>query len=121
MDSEAGGLKCDVEEPGWAWRGEGGGVRASSSSMAASWEPPSTEGELDSGGTAEPDTQLGAGLLSPEAALGGVGAWLCFFLRSVSIQLELWREAKDASASEDRRMFLPDVISSPKPSWWAKA
>ena len=44
-----------------------------------------------------------------------------FFLRSVSIQLELCLEAKVAKAREDSLMFFPEVISSPKPSWWAKA
>lgn len=85
--------------------------------MGVSCEPPRTEEELESGGT-DPETQLGAGLHSPDA-LGGV--LVCFFLRSVSIQLELWREAKEARARDDSRMFFPEVISSPKPSWWAKA
>ncbi|KAG7282144.1 hypothetical protein CRUP_034891 [Coryphaenoides rupestris] len=83
-----GGCVCDVEGVAHA---------SSSSSMGVSWEPPSAEGELESGGAAEPEAQLGAGLLSPEAAAVAPGGGL-----------ELWREAKDASASEDRRMFLPD-------------
>lgn len=44
-----------------------------------------------------------------------------FFLRRVSIQLELERAAKLESARELSRMFLPDMMSSPKPSWWEKA
>lgn len=52
--------------------------------------------------------------------LGGmfcaVVAAACFFLRSVSIQLVLCREVNVVRASELRRIFLPDVISSPKPS-----
>lgn len=43
------------------------------------------------------------------------------FLRRLSIQPELGRAGKPASASELSRMFLPDMMSSPKPSWWAKA
>lgn len=91
--------------------------------MGVSCEPPSTEEELDSGGGGgggtDPERQLGAGLHSPEV-LDGVWT-LLFFRRRVSIQLELCREAKVARASEDRRMFFPEVMSSPKPSWWAKA
>lgn len=45
----------------------------------------------------------------------------CFFLRRVSIQLELCLEAKLARAREDSLMFFPEVMSSPNPSWWAKA
>lgn len=44
-----------------------------------------------------------------------------FFLRRLSIQLELERVVKLESARELRRMFLPDMMSSPKPSWWEKA
>lgn len=46
------------------------GAVAVSSSMGVSCEPPRTEEEFESGGT-DPETQLGAGLHSPEA-LGGV-------------------------------------------------
>lgn len=57
--------------------------------------------------------------------VGGVfctpGLFACFFLRRVSIQLLLWREAKEARASELSRIFFPEVISSPKPSWCANA
>lgn len=95
------------------------GVAPVSSSMVVSCEPPRTEEEFESGGT-DPDTQLGAGLLSPEA-LGGVWTCVGFFLRSVSIQPELCLDAKLAKAREERRMFFPEVISSPNPSWWAKA
>lgn len=86
-----------------------------SCSIGVSCEPPRTEEEFESGGT-DPETQLGAGLHSPEV-LGGV----CFFLRSVSIQPELCLEAKEARAIDESLMFFPEVISSPKPSWWAKA
>lgn len=41
--------------------------------------------------------------------------------RRLSIQPEPERVAKPASARELSRMFLPDMMSSPKPSWWAKA
>ncbi len=90
-----------------------------SSSIGVSCEPPRTEEEFESGGT-DPETQLGAGLHSPEA-LGEVWAWECFFLRSVSIQLELCLEAKVARARDESLMFFPEVINSPNPSWWAKA
>lgn len=43
------------------------------------------------------------------------------FRRRLSIQLALGRVAKPDSASELSRMFLPDTMSSPKPSWWEKA
>lgn len=95
------------------------GAECVSSSMGASCDPPRREDEFESGGT-DPETQLGAGLHSPEA-LGVVWVCVCFFLRSVSIQLELCLEAKLARARDESLMFLPEVISSPKPSWWAKA
>lgn len=95
------------------------GAVPASSSRGVSWEPPRTEQEFESGGT-DPETQLGAGLHSPDA-LAGVWPWVCFFLRSVSIQLELCLEAKEVRAKDESLMFLPEVISSPKPSWWAKA
>lgn len=82
--------------------------------MGVSWELPSREEEFESGGM-DAET-LGAGLPSAEAQ-GGV----CLFLRSVSIQLELCLEAKEASAMEESLMFFPEVMSSPNPSWWAKA
>lgn len=44
-----------------------------------------------------------------------------FLLRRLSIQLELERAVKLESARELSRMFLPDMMSSPKPSWWEKA
>lgn len=44
-----------------------------------------------------------------------------FFRRRLSIQLELERVLKLERARELRRMFLPDIMSSPKPSWWEKA
>lgn len=46
------------------------GAASVSSSMGVSCEPPRREEEFESGGT-DPETQLGAGLHSPEA-LGGV-------------------------------------------------
>lgn len=46
------------------------GAAPVSSSMGASCEPHRTDEELESGGM-DPETQLGAGLLSPET-LGGV-------------------------------------------------
>lgn len=95
------------------------GAVPASSSRGVSWELPRTEQEFESGGT-DPETQLGAGLHSPDA-LAGVWPWVCFFLRSVSIQLELCLEAKEVRAKDESLMFLPEVISSPKPSWWAKA
>lgn len=55
------------------------------------------------------------------AAPQGLLALSLFFLRRLSIQLELERVAKLASARELSRMFLPDIMSSPKPSWWEKA
>lgn len=88
---------------------------AVSSSIGVSCELPRTEEELDSGGT-DTEAQLGAGLQSAEVQWGA-----CLFLRSVSIQLELCLEAKEASAREESLMFFPEVISSPNPSWWAKA
>lgn len=83
--------------------------------MGVSWELPRTEEEFDRGGM-EAETQLGAGLQSAEAQ-----GCVCLFLRSVSIQLELCLEAKEASATEESLMFFPEVMSSPNPSWWAKA
>lgn len=83
--------------------------------MGVSCDPPIMDEEFDNGGT-DPETQLGAGLHSPEV-LGGV----CFFRRSVSIQLELCLDANEAKARDERRMFFPEVMSSPKPSWCAKA
>lgn len=93
------------------------GAATVSSSIGVSWEPPRTDEEFESGGT-DTEMKLGAGLHSPEV-LGGV--LVCFFLRSVSIQLELCLEAKDARARDESLIFFPDVISSPKPSWCAKA
>lgn len=57
------------------------------------------------------------------APLGPLGllALSLFFLRRLSIQLELERAVKLERARELRRMFLPDMMSSPKPSWWEKA
>ena len=51
-----------------------------------------------------------SGLLSPP-----------FFLRRVSIHAALGREVKLDRARELSLMFLPDMMSSPKPSWWEKA
>lgn len=51
----------------------------------------------------------------------GLLALSLFFLRRLSIQLELERVVKLESARELSRMFLPDMMSSPKPSWWEKA
>lgn len=55
------------------------------------------------------------------AAPLGLLALSLFFLRRLSIQLELERVVKLDSARELSRMFLPDIMSSPKPSWWEKA
>ena len=74
-----------------------------------SWDPPTSEEELERGGAEAWLAWRGAGL----PWLGGV----CFFFRSVSIQLLLCREAKLASPRDDSLMFLPEVMSSPKPSW----
>lgn len=82
-----------------------------SSSMGVSWDVPMIEEELDNGGTVA-ETLLGAGLHSPEV-LGGV----CFFRRRVSIQLELCLDPKEPRTREERRMFFPEVMSSPNPSW----
>ena len=46
----------------------------------------------------------------------GLLALSLFFLRRLSIQLELERVVKLESARELSRMFLPDMMSSPKPS-----
>lgn len=51
----------------------------------------------------------------------GLPALSLFFLRRLSIQLELERAVKLDSARELSRMFLPDMMSSPKPSWCEKA
>lgn len=51
----------------------------------------------------------------------GLLALSLFFLRRLSIQLELERVVKLDRARELSRMFLPDMMSSPKPSWWEKA
>lgn len=83
------------------------GAVSVSSAVGASCELPSTEEEFDT------DAELATGLHSPEA-VGGV--WVCFFLRSVSIQLELCLEAKVARAKDESLMFIPEVISSPNPS-----
>lgn len=88
------------------------GAVSVSSAVGVSCELPSTEEEFDSGGT-DTDAELATGLHSPEA-VGGV--WVCFFLRSVSIQLELCLEAKVARAKDESLMFIPEVISSPNPS-----
>lgn len=46
----------------------------------------------------------------------GLLALSLFFLRRLSIQLELERAVKPDRARELSRMFLPDMMSSPKPS-----
>lgn len=46
----------------------------------------------------------------------GLLALSLFFLRRLSIQLELERVLKLERARELSRMFLPDIMSSPKPS-----
>lgn len=51
----------------------------------------------------------------------GLLALSLFLRRRLSIQLELERVVKLESARELSRMFLPDMMSSPKPSWWEKA
>lgn len=51
----------------------------------------------------------------------GLLALSLFFRRRLSIQLELERAVKLERARELSRMFLPDMMSSPKPSWWEKA
>lgn len=51
----------------------------------------------------------------------GLLALSLFFLRRVSIQLELERVVKLERARELSRIFFPDIMSSPKPSWWEKA
>lgn len=84
---------------------------AVSSSIGVSCELPRTEEEFERGGM-DTEMQLGAGLQWAEVQ-GGVG----FFLRSVSIQLELCLEAKEPRAREESLMFFPEVISSPNPSW----
>lgn len=65
-------------------------------------------------GTALPPPLLLLGLLAPLPSPP-------FFFRRVSIQLLLGRPLKLDRAKELRRMFLPEVMSSPKPSWWEKA
>lgn len=90
-------------------------MAAVSSSIGVSCELPRTEEEFESGGM-DTERQLGAGL-----QLAEVQGVVCFFLRSVSIQLELCLDAKELRAREESLMFFPEVISSPNPSWWAKA
>lgn len=107
-----GGICEDEESAACTFRSD---VAAVASSIGVSCELPRTEEEFESGGM-DTETRLGAGLPSAEAQ-GGV----CFFLRSVSIQLELCLEAKEPRAREESLMFFPEVISSPNPSWWAKA
>lgn len=51
----------------------------------------------------------------------GLLAQSLFFLRRLSIQPVLERAPKPDSARELSRMFLPDMMSSPKPSWCEKA
>lgn len=51
----------------------------------------------------------------------GLLALSLFFRRRLSIQLELERAVKLDRARELSRMFFPDMMSSPKPSWWEKA
>lgn len=82
-------------------------IVSGSSSMGVSWDPPIMDEELDNGGTVA-EMELGAGLHSPEG--------VCFLRRNVSIQLELCFDPKEPKTREERRMFFPDVMSSPKPS-----
>lgn len=51
----------------------------------------------------------------------GLPALSLFLRRRLSIQLELERVVKPDSARELSRIFLPDMMSSPKPSWCEKA
>lgn len=109
-ESPGGGLAHGCVERGHRSRGEATGWR---------WlDPPPAARE----GTRPPPQPHTLSVLS--AAPLGLQAVLPsppFFLRRVSIQLALGRAAKPESARELRRMFLPDMMSSPKPSWWEKA
>lgn len=91
-------------------RGEGRGPEPSSPRPARPprWGP----------GRPAPSRHPRSGLSGPAP---GLLALSLFFLRRLSIQPALERAPKPDSARELSRMFLPDMMSSPKPSWCEKA
>lgn len=100
------GGACAPCPPGW-WEGPGLGTGGKS--------PPGEVGRARTRSQVRPcpSPHPLRGLSAP--ALGLLALSL-FFLRRLSIQLELERVVKLDRARELSRMFLPDMMSSPKPS-----
>lgn len=82
--------------------------------------PPPQIHTMAQGGMGPPPTAAQRGDAQPLAAVSGLLS-PPFFLRRVSIHAAPGRAVKPDRARELRRMFFPDMMSSPKPSWWEKA
>lgn len=95
------------------------GVRTAPLSVIGGSHPPQIH-TMAQGGMGPPPTAAQRGDAQPLAAVSGLLS-PPFFLRRVSIHAAPGRAVKPDRARELRRMFFPDMMSSPKPSWWEKA